>query len=101
MQEVRDGNKRSSSRWDWHEKGVVLFLGGDQLNTVLAGLRLNYSTAAYCNEAVRCNGLINWIALRSENLKCKCFNFAHRPYCAVLLLFTHSLTHSLTLNTKT
>ena len=56
-------------RWDWHEKGVVLFLGGDQVNTVLAGLRLRYSTAAYCNEAVRWSGIVNWIALRSENLK--------------------------------
>ena len=64
----KKGFELESKRWDWREKGVVLFLGGDQFNTVVAGLRLNYETASYCNEAVRWNGLINWISLRSENL---------------------------------
>jgi lipid-A-disaccharide synthase len=85
---------KQSTRWDWHDKGVVLFLGGDQLNTVLAGTRLKYSTAAYCNEAVRWNGLINWIALRSEKLKRKnsttnnhhCTHIYLKPFLVFVLI---------------
>ncbi len=33
--------------WDWRDRGVVLFLGGDQLYAVLVGRRLGYRTVIY------------------------------------------------------
>ena len=33
--------------WDWHDRGVVVFLGGDQLYTLLVAKRLGYRTAVY------------------------------------------------------
>lgn len=33
--------------WDWYDRGVVVFLGGDQLYTLLVAKRLGYRTAVY------------------------------------------------------
>ncbi|MEG4573950.1 lipid-A-disaccharide synthase [Microcoleus sp. N3A4] len=38
---------KTAENWDWHEKGVVLFLGGDQFFTVVIGKRLKYRTVIY------------------------------------------------------
>ena len=38
---------KTAANWDWHEKGVVLFLGGDQFFTVVIGKRLKYRTVIY------------------------------------------------------
>ncbi|PZO22337.1 MAG: lipid-A-disaccharide synthase [Leptolyngbya foveolarum] len=39
--------------WDWHDKGVVVFLGGDQLYTLLVAKRLGYGTAVYAEWEAR------------------------------------------------
>jgi lipid-A-disaccharide synthase len=38
---------KTAENWDWHETGVVLFLGGDQFFTVVIGKRLKYRTLIY------------------------------------------------------
>ncbi len=38
---------KTAENWDWHEKGVVLFLGGDQFFTLVIGKRLKYRTVIY------------------------------------------------------
>ena len=38
---------KTAANWDWHEKGVVLFLGGEQFFTVVIGKRLKYRTVTY------------------------------------------------------
>jgi len=38
---------KTAENWDWHETGVVLFLGGDQFFTVVIGKRLKYRTVTY------------------------------------------------------
>ena len=38
---------KTSEGWDWHDKGIVVFLGGDQLYTLLVAKRLGYRTAVY------------------------------------------------------
>ncbi|MFB8794509.1 MAG: lipid-A-disaccharide synthase [Microcoleus sp.] len=40
-------SSKTVENWDWHEKGVVLFLGGDQFFTVVIGKRLKYRTVIY------------------------------------------------------
>ena len=39
--------------WDWRQRGVVLFLGGDQFYTVAIGKRLGYSTVVYAEWEAR------------------------------------------------
>lgn len=38
---------KTIENWDWHDQGVVLFLGGDQLFPVIIGKRLGYRTVVY------------------------------------------------------
>ncbi len=38
---------KTAEGWDWRDRGVVVFLGGDQLFPVVIGKRLGYSTVVY------------------------------------------------------
>ncbi|MEM9805846.1 MAG: lipid-A-disaccharide synthase [Cyanobacteria bacterium P01_D01_bin.56] len=38
---------KTAHDWDWHAKGVVVFLGGDQLYAVWAAKRLGYGSVVY------------------------------------------------------
>lgn len=38
---------KTAENWDWREKGVVVFLGGDQFFPVVIGRRLGYRTVVY------------------------------------------------------
>ncbi len=50
---------KTIDNWDWREKGVVLFLGGDQFFPVVIGKRLNYRTVIYAEWDARWHSLIN------------------------------------------
>jgi lipid A disaccharide synthetase len=49
---------KTEQNWDWHPKGVVLFLGGDQFPAVVAGKRLGYKIVTYAEWTVR---WLRWI----------------------------------------
>ncbi|MGK7948062.1 MAG: lipid-A-disaccharide synthase [Xenococcaceae cyanobacterium] len=38
---------KTVDNWDWHQQGIVIFLGGDQFYTLVIGKRLNYRTLVY------------------------------------------------------
>ncbi|MEO1523012.1 MAG: lipid-A-disaccharide synthase [Cyanobacteria bacterium J06633_2] len=38
---------KTADQWDWCDRGVVVFLGGDQLYPILIGKRLGYRTVIY------------------------------------------------------
>ncbi len=44
---------RTVDQWDWHDRGVVLFLGGDQFYTLVIGKRLGYRTVIYAEWEAR------------------------------------------------
>lgn len=44
---------KTKENWDWRDRGVVLFLGGDQFFTVLIGKRLGYRTVVYAEWEAR------------------------------------------------
>jgi lipid-A-disaccharide synthase len=44
---------KTAENWDWYEKGIVLFLGGDQFFTVVIGKRLKYRTVIYAEWEAR------------------------------------------------
>lgn len=59
----------SPDAWDWHEKGVVIFLGGDQIFPVAIGKRLGFATIVYAEWEARWLGWIDAFALRSDRIK--------------------------------
>ncbi|MEM9006937.1 MAG: lipid-A-disaccharide synthase [Cyanobacteria bacterium P01_F01_bin.86] len=38
---------KTAEQWDWRDRGVVLFLGGDQIYPVVVGKHLGYKTVVY------------------------------------------------------
>lgn len=55
--------------WDWYERGVVVFLGGDQFFTVAIGRRLGYKTVIYAEWAARWVDWVDRFALRYPGIK--------------------------------
>lgn len=44
---------KTKDSWDWHSKGIVVFLGGDQFYTLLVAKRLGYRTVTYAEWEAR------------------------------------------------
>ncbi|AFZ13267.1 putative lipid-A-disaccharide synthase [Crinalium epipsammum PCC 9333] len=44
---------KTAENWDWRDRGVVLFLGGDQFFPVVIGKRLGYRTVIYAEWEAR------------------------------------------------
>ncbi|MGB3558563.1 MAG: hypothetical protein WBA24_08460, partial [Geitlerinemataceae cyanobacterium] len=44
---------KTAQNWNWRKRGVVLFLGGDQLFTAILGRRLGYRTVVYAEWEAR------------------------------------------------
>lgn len=44
---------KTIDRWDWRDRGVVVFLGGDQFFPVVIGKRLGYRTVVYAEWEAR------------------------------------------------
>lgn len=44
---------KTAENWDWRDKGVVVFLGGDQFFPVVIGKRLGYRTVIYAEWEAR------------------------------------------------
>jgi lipid-A-disaccharide synthase len=58
---------KTAENWDWHEKGVVLFLGGDQFFTLVIGKRLKYRTVIYAEWEARWYRWIDkFVAMKPE-----------------------------------
>lgn len=60
--------KTPNPAWDWHDRGVVIFLGGDQIFPVAIGKRLGYSTIIYAEWEARWAGWIDRFAARNESV---------------------------------
>ena len=54
--------------WDWAARGVVLFLGGDQIFPILIGKRLGYQTLIYAEWEARWLAWGDRYALRHRSL---------------------------------
>lgn len=70
---------KTSARWDWRDRGIVLFLGGDQFYTVVIGKRLGYQTVIYGEWETRWH---NWIdrfgVMKPELIKQVNPKYAHK-----------------------
>jgi len=50
---------KTAQNWDWRDKGIVVFLGGDQFFPVVIGKRLGYRTVVYAEWDARWHGWID------------------------------------------
>ncbi len=60
---------KTAENWDWREKGVVLFLGGDQFFTLVLGKRLGYRTVIYAEREARWQRWINRFAVMNSQVQ--------------------------------
>jgi lipid A disaccharide synthetase len=54
---------KTFENWDWRSRGVVVFLGGDQIFPVAIGKRLGYKTVVYAEWEARWRNLIDRFAV--------------------------------------
>jgi hypothetical protein len=59
---------KTAERWDWHPQGVVVFLGGDQLYTVMVAKRLGYRSVTYAEWDARWPGWIDRFGVMQAEL---------------------------------
>ncbi|MEA5550043.1 lipid-A-disaccharide synthase [Anabaena cylindrica UHCC 0172] len=50
---------KTAESWDWRGKGVVVFLGGDQIFPIIIGKKLGYKTVVYAEWEARWHNLID------------------------------------------
>lgn len=62
---------KTAENWDWHQKGVVLFLGGDQFFSLFIGKRLGYRTVIYAEWEARWYRWIDHFAVMNASVKAK------------------------------
>lgn len=59
---------KTADHWDWYQKGVVLFLGGDQFFTVVTAKRLGYKSVIYAEWEARWWRYINQFAVMKPEI---------------------------------
>ena len=62
---------KTTENWDWRKKGVVLFLGGDQVFPLIIGKRLKYRTVIYAEWEARWYRWIDAFAVMNESVRKK------------------------------
>jgi lipid-A-disaccharide synthase len=60
---------KTAESWDWRKKGVVLFLGGDQVFPLIIGKRLQYRTVIYAEWEARWYRWIDSFAVMNESVR--------------------------------
>jgi lipid A disaccharide synthetase len=59
---------KTAGEWDWRDRGVVVFLGGDQFFSVVIGKRLGYRTVVYGEWETRWHAWIDRFAVMKPAL---------------------------------
>jgi lipid A disaccharide synthetase len=54
---------KTAENWEWRNKGVVIFLGGDQVFSVIIGKKLKYKTVVYAEWEARWHNFIDKFAI--------------------------------------
>lgn len=59
---------KTRDNWQWHQRGIVVFLGGDQFYTVAVSKRLGYSSLIYAEWDARWYRLIDHFAAMNQQV---------------------------------
>ncbi len=62
---------KTAQSWDWRERGVIIFLGGDQFFPIVIGKRLGYQTIVYAEWEARWPNLIDRFAVMNDRVIAK------------------------------
>jgi lipid A disaccharide synthetase len=62
---------KTAENWDWRERGIIIFLGGDQFPPVVIGKRLGYQTVVYAEWTARWHNLIDRFAVMNAEVMAK------------------------------
>jgi lipid A disaccharide synthetase len=62
---------KTAENWDWRERGIIIFLGGDQFPPVVIGKRLGYQTVVYAEWTARWHNLIDRFAVMNAQVTTK------------------------------
>ncbi|MFM6200902.1 MAG: lipid-A-disaccharide synthase, partial [Dolichospermum sp.] len=54
---------KTAENWQWRNQGLVIFLGGDQIFTVIIGKKLGYKTVVYAEWEARWQNFIDKFAI--------------------------------------
>lgn len=63
---------KTAEGWEWGDRGIVIFLGGDQIYPVIIGKRLGYRTLIYAEWEARWLGWVDQFAVMSATVKERC-----------------------------
>ncbi len=70
---------KTEENWQWCDRGVVVFLGGDQIFPVIIGKKLGYRTVVYAEWDARWHNLINRFGvMKSQAAKSVSPQHAHK-----------------------
>lgn len=69
---------KTAENWEWRDKGVVLFLGGDQFFTLAIARRLKYRTVVYAEWEARWQTWIHRFAVMKPELVPHNHKYAHK-----------------------
>ncbi len=70
---------KTTENWDWYDRGVVVFLGGDQFFPVVIGKRLGYQTVIYAEWETRWHRWVDRFGvMRSQVVDRAPSQFAHK-----------------------
>jgi lipid-A-disaccharide synthase len=59
---------KTAENWDWRDKGVVVFLGGDQFFPIIIGKRLGYRTVIYAEWDARWHAWLDRFAVMQPKI---------------------------------
>ncbi|UKO96158.1 lipid-A-disaccharide synthase [Nostoc sp. UHCC 0870] len=62
---------KTFENWDWRDRGVIVFLGGDQFFPVVISKKLGYRTVVYAEWEARWHNLIDRFAVMNPELTAK------------------------------
>ena len=87
---------RTAEGWDWRDRGVVLFLGGDQFFAVAIARRLGYGSVIYAEWDLRWLRWVDRVGVRLPQLATQVPPWATHKVAVVgdLMLEAGRLTHS-------
>jgi lipid-A-disaccharide synthase len=74
---------QSKDNWDWYERGLVLFLGGDQFFTLVTAKRLGYHSLVYAEWDARWYRYIDYFAVMNQAVIDKIPAYFHDKFTVV------------------
>jgi lipid-A-disaccharide synthase len=74
---------KTADNWDWYDRGIVIFLGGDQFYTLIIGRRLGYQTLVYAEWEARWYRWLDHFAVMKPEVMAKIPAKYHHKFTVV------------------